>query len=173
VFRQESLVDIVGHAVFLFEVAHRQIIFTFNHPETAPLLVCDRRQLGQAVTNILKNAVEAIEENSVEPLSAAVPGHIKVNLIVSDTHLTIEISDNGPGLPDERDRILEPYVTTRKTGSGLGLAIVRKIIEEHFAEISFADNKGGGTIVSLRFSPLLIAERTQIGAETNYGKGQE
>jgi two-component system, NtrC family, nitrogen regulation sensor histidine kinase NtrY len=174
VFRQESLADIVGHAVFLFEVAHRQILFTFNHPEPAPLLVCDRRQLGQAVTNILKNAVEAIEENTIESQSdTSLLGHIKIELIGTDTHLTIEISDDGPGLPDERDRILEPYVTTRKTGSGLGLAIVRKIIEEHFAEISFADNEGGGTIVSLRFSPLLIAERTQIGAEPSYGKGLE
>jgi two-component system, NtrC family, nitrogen regulation sensor histidine kinase NtrY len=169
VFRLESLVDIVGHAIFLFEVAHRQIKFSFIHPEAPPMLVCDRRQLGQAVTNILKNAVEAIEENSADPTD----GHIKVELVFSDTFLTIKFSDNGPGLPPERDRILEPYVTTRKTGSGLGLAIVRKIIEEHFAEIGFEDAPGGGTIVSLRFSPVLIAERTQIGAQPVYGKSQE
>jgi two-component system, NtrC family, nitrogen regulation sensor histidine kinase NtrY len=161
VFRHDSLVDIIGHAIFLFEVAHRQIAFKFVYPEPPPMLVCDRRQLGQAVTNILKNAAEAIEENDQEGR----PGSIVVELIVADPYLTISFTDNGPGLPAERERILEPYVTTRKTGSGLGLAIVRKIIEEHFAEISFDDAQGGGTIVSLRFSPLLIAERTQIGTQ--------
>ncbi len=168
VFRQESLVDIVGHAIFLFEVAHRQIKFSFNHLEPAPLLVCDRRQLGQAVTNILKNSVEAIEENLEDPAT----GHIEIDLITSETHVVIKFTDNGPGLPDERDRILEPYVTTRKTGSGLGLAIVRKIIEEHFAEISFDDADGGGTIVALRFSHVLIAERIQAGTEQTQEKGR-
>jgi two-component system, NtrC family, nitrogen regulation sensor histidine kinase NtrY len=169
VFRQESLVDIIGHAIFLFEVAHRQIAFEFKHSDIAPMLICDRRQLGQAVTNILKNAVEAIEENLKNPDE----GRIEVNLVASAEQILITFKDNGPGLPAERDRILEPYVTTRKTGSGLGLAIVRKIIEEHFAEISFDDADGGGAIVSLRFSPAIIAERTRTIAGIAHEKELE
>jgi two-component system, NtrC family, nitrogen regulation sensor histidine kinase NtrY len=65
VFRQESLIDIVGHAIFLFEVAHTDIGFTFDHPPELPNLICDRRQLGQAITNILKNSVESIQEQKL------------------------------------------------------------------------------------------------------------
>ena len=169
VFREENLVDIVRHAIFLFEVAHSKIKFNFSYPAAPTILVCDRRQLGQAVTNILKNAVEAIEENQLEAAS----GLIEVALVVSNTQITLEVCDNGPGLPGERDRILEPYVTTRKTGSGLGLAIVRKIMEEHFAEISFGDAINGGAVVSLHFSPLLIAERTQIEVQPIFEKDRD
>ncbi len=169
VFRLESVTDIVGHAIFLFEVGHRQIKFDFRHPETAPMLICDRRQLGQAVTNILKNAVEAIEENPSDLHS----GHIEVELSNANSQVIISFKDNGPGLPAERDRILEPYVTTRNKGSGLGLAIVRKIIEEHFAEISFGDAEQGGAVVTLRFSPAIIAEKTQYNADSHLEKGLE
>jgi two-component system, NtrC family, nitrogen regulation sensor histidine kinase NtrY len=154
-FRQESLVDIVGHSIFLFEVGHREIKFNFNHPDEAPLLVCDRRQLGQAVTNILKNAVEAIEESEEKVIN----GKIDIDLISYETQIILTIRDNGPGLPPDEERILEPYVTTREKGSGLGLAIVRKIIEEHFGEISIENVDGTGALVTIRFSPNIIAER--------------
>ena len=69
----------------------------------------------------------------------------------------LRIADNGTGLPEQRERIFEPYVTTRKTGSGLGLAIVKKILEEHGATIEFADNPGGGTVVTTVFPETLFA----------------
>ncbi len=159
VFRQENLADVVGHAVFLFEVAHPDIAFNFMQSGSAPMLICDRRQLGQAVTNILKNAVEAISEMDK---SDSFAGKIDISMAEADGVISLDIRDNGPGLPPERDRIQEPYVTTRVKGSGLGLAIVRKIIEEHFADISFEDANGGGARVILRFSADTIAQQTQL-----------
>ena len=160
-FKPEDLHDIIGHAVFLHEVAHPKIKFDYSHPKTAPALVCDRRQLGQAFTNILKNAVEAIEENEIAS------GNITINLSVKKGNVIVAFRDNGPGLPEERERIVEPYVTTRNTGSGLGLAIVHKIVEEHFAEIAFGDAPGGGAMVTISFSPETIAERTSVTGKNN------
>ena len=70
---------------------------------------------------------------------------------------TIIVRDSGIGLPAARDRIVEPYVTTRARGTGLGLAIVKKIVEEHFGTISFTDNEGGGTCVTIRFDTVALA----------------
>jgi two-component system, NtrC family, nitrogen regulation sensor histidine kinase NtrY len=160
VFKTEDIADIIGHSMFLLEVGHPDIQFEFTPPKTLLSLVCDRRQLGQAITNILKNAVESIEESS-----SSVTGKIFINLTQADSFIQISVTDNGPGLPADRERILEPYVTTRQTGSGLGLAIVQKIIEEHFAEIRIEDALGGGAVVTMQFSPDLIAERTQQAPE--------
>ena len=159
VFRSENLVDIVGHAVFLFEVAHTDVAFEFVHDGMLPNLVCDRRQLGQAITNILKNGVESIEERKK---SGGESGRIKVCLIADGDLMKVSFADNGSGLPEDRDRILEPYITTRSRGSGLGLAIVKKIVEEHSAEITFTDAPGGGAVVTLVFAPALIAERAGV-----------
>ncbi len=156
VFRSENLTDIVGHAIFLFEVAHTDITFAFEHDGTAPGLICDRRQLGQAITNILKNAVESIVERKKSNTDA---GKIDVRMEVGGDTIKLSFTDNGTGLPQDRDRIVEPYITTRSTGSGLGLAIVKKIVEEHFADISFADAQGGGAVVTLIFSPGIAAAK--------------
>lgn len=156
VFRSENLVDIVGHAIFLFEVAHTDVAFEFVHEGMPPNLICDRRQLGQAITNILKNGVESIEEQKKNGGNA---GKIKISLITDGDRIKLSFTDNGCGLPDDRDRILEPYVTTRSRGSGLGLAIVKKIVEEHSAEMIFTDAPGGGAVVTLEFAPALIAEK--------------
>ena len=156
VFRDEDIVDIVGHALFLFEVGNSNVEFEFMHSSDKIPLVCDRRQLGQAVTNIVKNAVEAIQENGESKT-----GKITVNINQHDDFIDLIIQDNGPGLPPEKDRILEPYVTTRETGSGLGLAIVRKIAEEHFAEIIIENGEEGGAIVTLRFQPSAIEKNNE------------
>lgn len=149
IFRDESLSDIVGHSVFLFEVAHSEITFNFDSPKEAPSLLCDRRQIGQAVTNLLKNAAEAIEARGANKER----GRIVVEIIEADGHLDVVVRDNGIGLPEAKERLVEPYVTTRTSGSGLGLAIVKKIIEEHQGEIRFDDAPGGGAQVMLRFFP--------------------
>ena len=157
VFREEDMADIVGHAIFLFEVAHGDIRFSLENSAKGPIhLNCDRRQIGQAVTNMLKNAVEAIGER-IEKSGAEHAGVIAVSLTQNASELVLRIADNGTGLPEQRERIFEPYVTTRKTGSGLGLAIVKKILEEHGATIEFADNPGGGTVVTTVFPETLFA----------------
>ena len=163
VLRQESLLDIVGHAIFLHQVAHPNIEFLVEHDSEIPALTCDRRQLGQAVTNILKNAVEAIEEKMSEAqIAPDFSGIVTTNITYQDKFVTLTICDNGKGLPKDRDRIVEPYVTTRATGSGLGLAIVKKIVEEHFAEISFSDAEGGGAKVAIKFSTKTLAASADV-----------
>jgi two-component system nitrogen regulation sensor histidine kinase NtrY len=119
-------------------------------PEPSPRLVCDRRQLGQALTNVVKNAVEAIQQKREAGNSG---GEERVNVTVreGEGHVCIEITDSGVGLPSERGRLTEPYMTTRAKGTGLGLAIVKKIVEEHFGSVEFEDGPGGGTLVRLVF----------------------
>ena len=118
VFREENLTDIVAHAVFLFEVAHREITFEFEKSSGNLSVTCDRRQLGQAVTNLLKNAAEAIGERMSK--DGGPDGKVTVSLLEKGKEVILEVADNGIGFPDARERIVEPYVTTRKTGSGLG-----------------------------------------------------
>lgn len=161
-FRPENVHDIVGHAVFMFEVAHPDVRFTYRQNVDAPMLTSDRRQLGQAITNLLKNAVESIQERKKENDA---DGVISVDLNADGASLVISIADNGIGLPADRQRILEPYITNRATGSGLGLAIVKKITEEHFGEISLTDNPGGGAVVTLKFIPDLVAAKVAKSAE--------
>ena len=169
VFHDESFIDLSRQALFLHEVAHPDIAFSLNAPD-AVSLICDRRQIGQALTNIVKNAVEAIEARA--PGGPA--GEIAMTLTPSEDHLIATIADNGIGLPIERDRIVEPYMTTRARGTGLGLAIVKKIIEEHCGTITFADRLGGGTIVTIIFDTGALAtiiDDARDPAETSQGEG--
>ena len=101
----------------------------------------DERLIGHAFGNLLKNAAEAIEGM---PEEADVQGHIRVSLTESEKGLDITIEDNGPGFPEDvRDRLLEPYVTTREKGTGLGLAIVNRIIVDHGGSISLQNRLDG------------------------------
>lgn len=147
IFREEAIVDIARQAIFLQEVAHPAIRFELDSDGLSPVMICDRRQLGQALINLVKNAVEAIEENPDQRDA----GEIMMSVRVEGRHLHIVVADNGPGLPAERERLTEPYMTTRKRGTGLGLAIVRKIVEDHFGQLLLRDRPDGGTIVDLDF----------------------
>ncbi len=164
VFRSESLVDIARQTLFLHEVAHPGIAFTLAHDDPGPTLVCDRRQIGQALTNVVKNAVEAVEAN----LDAREAG-VAMTLTEADGRITITLADTGIGLPAARDRIVEPYVTTRARGTGLGLAIVKKIVEEHFGTITFDDRPGGGTIVTICFDATMLATLDSGGEDQAIG----
>lgn len=170
VFRREGIDDIARHALFLHEVAHQDIRFEYRSDAEGMELVCDRRQLGQALTNIVKNAVEAIEP---KPASAEGEphGHVSMTVRRDEAHLLIEVQDDGIGLPPERERILEPYMTTRSKGTGLGLAIVKKIVEEHVGEIRFDDADGGGARVTLRF-PVAALEKLEDGQVIALPKGK-
>jgi two-component system, NtrC family, nitrogen regulation sensor histidine kinase NtrY len=154
VFALESLTDICKQAIFLQEVAHPDITFEFVAPGGEMSIVCDHRQLGQAMTNILKNAVEAVGARQEREPGAV--RHITVSIDALHTGAALlTIADSGIGLPADRNSIVEPYVTTRSNGTGLGLAIVKRIAEEHGGALEFTDNPGGGTIVSMK----LDAER--------------
>ncbi|MCP3729075.1 ATP-binding protein [Sphingomonas sp. MG17] len=164
VFREESLLDIARQTLFLHEVAKPEIRFTLDHDGPAPL-VSDRRQLGQALTNLVKNAIEAVEARP-ESDGDGEQGLVAMTIREGDQgQLLLDIADNGIGLPAERERIVEPYMTTRSRGTGLGLAIVKKIIEEHFGTMAFADRPGGGTIVTLCFDTATLAPMAGTGGE--------
>ena len=158
-FAPEPVAEIARQALFLHEVAHPEIGFSLEVPDPAPMLVCDRRLLGQALTNIVKNGVEAIEQKKEGGKKAAKGGdRIAMTIRADGPRVIIEVSDTGIGLPAERGRLTEPYMTTRAKGTGLGLAIVKKIVEEHFGQIEFDDAPGGGSLVRLLFDADTLAQ---------------
>ncbi len=166
VFRTENLDDILKQALFMQDVGWPTITFTFVSDDQPISLVCDRRQLGQALTNIIKNAAEAIQQRAETNSDFQVSdGEITLALRTENQLVVVELTDNGIGLPIERDRIVEPYMTTRASGTGLGLAIVKKIVEEHFGEMKFSDAPNAGTRVTIRLSPSKLARLAHDTAE--------
>ncbi len=143
VMRDEDIGDLIKHAVFLQRVALPQITFALLTPDVAVMVECDGRLVSQALTNVLKNAGEAVRarfgtEGEDEQLSTG--GRVEIRLVQTPTHVAIEIVDNGVGLPTEdRNRLTEPYVTKRAKGTGLGLAIVKKIMEDHKGVLALED----------------------------------
>jgi two-component system nitrogen regulation sensor histidine kinase NtrY len=115
--------------------------------------------VSQALVNILKNAAESIQARDGE----APPGHITLSARGDGHDLVVAVEDNGRGLPQEgRDRLTEPYVTTRAKGTGLGLAIVKKIMEDHSGELILEDRDGGGARVKLVFREADLRLATTI-----------
>ncbi|SNS43933.1 sensor histidine kinase [Sphingopyxis indica] len=172
-FGVEDVRDILKQAVFLFEVAKPDIHFSVRTPNEIEPLVCDRRLLSQALTNIVKNAVEAIEEKSKNDDAPAV-GNIEAKLDMGARgEVRITVLDDGIGLPAARDAIAEPYMTTRRGGTGLGLAIVQKIVEQHFGELEFSDNPAGqGTCVTLTLHPDRLGPLVGKSGEGTAGQGE-
>jgi len=157
VFREENVHDIARAALFLHEVAHPGISFSLDPPSADIRLVCDRRQLSQALTNIVKNAVEAIELRHNRGEQHSDGDRIDLSVRREADQLVFDLTDTGVGLPQDRERLTEPYMTTRVRGTGLGLAIVKKIVEEHLGEIAFLDRAGGGTRVRIAFDADRLA----------------
>lgn len=164
VIRREELQELIRHAVFLQRIAQPHIQFDIVAPEAAVCIECDGRLVSQALTNLLKNACEAIAARRAE--DDADPGRIEITVGATTERVTIAIKDNGIGLPPEhRHRLTEPYVTTRAKGTGLGLAIVRKVVEDHGGELILADvrdfegEQSSGAVVRMIF-PLVQTERT-------------
>ena len=170
VFRREDVHDIARNALFLHEVAHPEVKFMLD-PATGQFpLVCDRRQLAQALTNIVKNGVEAIEARRQRGDPSNDGDCIALTVSRQDDRLVIDVTDTGVGLPEDRERLTEPYMTTRIRGTGLGLAIVKKIVEEHHGEIAFLDRAGGGSHVRIAFDAdrlAALAGPNEEGAPTD------
>jgi two-component system nitrogen regulation sensor histidine kinase NtrY len=157
VFREEDVHEIARQALFLHEVAHPAVSFTLEPPAGEFRMVCDRRQLAQALTNVVKNSVEAIESRRNRGEHSLAGDRVDLRLRRDGGLLVIDILDTGVGLPEDRERLTEPYMTTRVRGTGLGLAIVKKIVEEHMGEIAFLDRQGGGTHVRISFDTAKLA----------------
>lgn len=149
VIRLENLTDLCRQAVFLQRNAHSDVAIATELPDHAVYFRCDGRQLSQALTNLMLNAAEAIEARA----DGSDPGRIVVRLRYGDGTTAIEVEDNGKGLPEEaRERLTEPYFTTRLKGTGLGLAIVKKIMEDHGGRLRLEDAPDGGARVVLELS---------------------
>ncbi|AXB76681.1 HAMP domain-containing histidine kinase [Novosphingobium sp. P6W] len=151
VFRAEDPAALTRQALFLQEVARPHIDFAFSADRDIGTIDCDRHQFGQAMTNVLKNAVEAIEAKA-KTADEGYRGAISVEVVDHEHSILVRVTDNGIGLSQDKERLIEPYVTTREKGTGLGLAIVNKIIEEHGGEMTFTAAQGGGTTVTMRFA---------------------
>jgi two-component system nitrogen regulation sensor histidine kinase NtrY len=160
VIRREELREMANHALFLERNAHPEIEYLLTAPEERFAAPCDARMLGQAVTNLLRNAAAAILEpgGDGEGPDKRKKGQIEVRLEREGGKAVIAVLDNGKGLPVELlPRLTEPYVTTRAKGTGLGLAIARKIIEDHGGELRMENRAEGGARVALIW-PAAAAE---------------
>src|SRR4029077_6907280 len=169
VMTNEDVADTVRQAVFLIRVAHPDIDFEVDLPAELIPARFDRRLISQALTNIVKNATEAI--GAVPPPPNPSPqagqggegerGRIAVTARREGKQNAIAVIDNAIGRPKEnRERPLEPYVTTREKGTGLGLAIVGRILEEHGGRIALGDSPDGsarGAWARLRFTAERVA----------------
>jgi two-component system nitrogen regulation sensor histidine kinase NtrY len=152
VIKPENLVEIVRQTVFLQRTAHPDIAFETIFPTRSITVRCDARLVGQALINIVKNAIEAIELRIAEQ-RADPAGHIRVSISDVTGQAAVIVEDNGNGLPQQgRERLTEPYVTTRAKGTGLGLAIVKKIMEDHQGELVLEDGEPDGTRAKLIFA---------------------
>jgi two-component system nitrogen regulation sensor histidine kinase NtrY len=137
VIAAEDVADTVRQVVFLQRVGNEDIDIDLDLGEDPMPAQFDRRLISQGLTNIIKNATEAI---SAVPAAERGRGHIRVTAVRDDDLVVVDVIDNGIGLPKEnRNRLLEPYVTTREKGTGLGLAIVGKILEEHGGGLELRD----------------------------------
>ncbi|MCP3383129.1 PAS domain-containing sensor histidine kinase [Bradyrhizobium sp. CCGUVB4N] len=141
VMEGEDVADTVRQAVFLMKVAHPELDIEAEFKDDPLRAQFDRRLISQAVTNIVKNATEAIEQVPPEELGKD-GGKGRIDVVVSreGEDVLIDVIDNGIGLPKvARSRLLEPYVTTRAKGTGLGLAIVGRVLEDHGGRIELKD----------------------------------
>ena len=146
VFAKEDLRDIVQNTVFSRKCLEQGIVYDVSLPDDVLDFYCDAGQIVQVLTNILKNAEEAVLAY-LETLDEPVKGCIKVSVSREDNTYVIVIHDNGPGFPTKlMDRLTEPYITTRSKGTGLGLAIVKKIIEDHGGILELANDSDGAKV---------------------------
>jgi len=165
VMKTEDLVAICREVAFLQRQPRPEITVTLDCQDQPLYLRCDGRLLRQALINLVQNAIDAIDGRDKQGPEPLPKGQVVIRLRETDRTTTIEVDDNGRGLPmDGRERLTEPYVTTRAKGTGLGLAIVKKIMEDHAGELRLEDAPNGGARVSLVFPGGVreaVPERTE------------
>lgn len=136
--RRGDIMTVVRDAIVLSENAHRDIAYSKDLPEGPVEVSFDETMMNQVFNNLLKNAAEAIETRKEKHPDNDLKPEIRVHISVDD-EMTISIQDNGIGLPAQRSKLFEPYVTHREKGTGLGLSIVKKIVEEHGGRLELQD----------------------------------
>lgn len=155
VLRPEDVGRIAREALVLQRSARPEIEWVTAIPERGLMANCDRRLLGQALTNLLQNAADAVMMRARSPGEPL--GRIEVRVVTEGDTVVIQVEDDGVGLPEkDRSRLTEPYVTHKVKGTGLGLAIVKKIMEDHGGELLLDDRVSGpGAVASLAL-PLIV-----------------
>ena len=139
--RNENLTALLASVVSLQQAGQPNVLINLSQPKAPIIISIDSTLINQALTNIIKNAGEAIEARKRNNPFPGYSGIINVVLLDANHSVLLKISDNGIGLPQDRSRLFEPYVTTREKGTGLGLAIVKKIIEEHGGVLKLEDSE--------------------------------
>ncbi|MCK5424341.1 MAG: PAS domain-containing sensor histidine kinase [Emcibacter sp.] len=155
IVKMENLTEITKHAYFLQEVANNNIKFELDCGPEILNIECDAGQIGQALTNLIKNATESIAamEVSAKKNGGDYQGRVTVSILDNNGDTSVKIADNGVGLPEHLiDKLIEPYITTRTKGTGLGLAIVKKIMTDHGGDLHLENNKNIGATVTLVFN---------------------
>ncbi|EPX80303.1 Nitrogen regulation protein NtrY [Litoreibacter arenae DSM 19593] len=166
--RETDLMKLVRDAVVLQQSGQPGVEITLDSTEPEILSELDQTMIGQALTNLIKNAGEAIETYQENGAANGHKPQIKVAVTTSDKDVTVTISDNGVGLPEDRTRLFEPYVTTRAKGTGLGLPIVKKIIEEHGGSLvlrdaeAFDDTGHRGAMAVIKLPRLAAGKRRNV-----------
>lgn len=160
--RSEDLVKLVRDAVVLQQAGQPDVTFDVALPQDTLLADLDATMISQALTNLIKNAGEAIESYRQKRGAPEHVGQIRVDLTTEGRVATLRIMDNGIGLPEDRTRLFEPYVTTRSEGTGLGLPIVKKIIEEHGGSLALEDAPvfDGSADDSAHFGAMAVIQLT-------------
>ena len=138
--KKENLSALVESTVSLQQAGQPNVVINLSIPKLPVFISIDATLINQALTNILKNAGESIGTRLQTASASNHHGVIEVSLKNKSESVLLHISDNGVGLPQDRSRLFEPYVTTRDKGTGLGLAIVKKIIEEHGGILKLEDS---------------------------------
>jgi len=173
IYRPTDLNDAARQALFLIEVANTDVNYHLNEPARIITADCDGRLLGQAIANVVKNATESVQArmNQQHLVGKTVePGLVELSLEENDENIRIVIIDNGLGLPEgQKDRLTDPYVTTREKGTGLGLAIVKRIVEEHGGRVRLSDRQNvRGARAVLVFSKTALSRRAEAQALADY-----
>lgn len=172
--RDQDLAQLVRDAVLLQKTGRPDIKLISDVPATDLPALIDGTMITQALTNLIKNAGEAIDTLKEEGAPEGLIPQVHVSMKVDGANAQITIADNGIGLPEDRARLFEPYVTTRSEGTGLGLPIVKKIIEEHGGSLVLTDapvfegqdHFGAMAVITL---PLGIDHNTAGNEEKNHG----
>jgi two-component system nitrogen regulation sensor histidine kinase NtrY len=163
-----DLGELVRQAVFAQRIVSADVDVSAQTPEAPVIVVCDARLIAQALTNVLKNAAEAIAGRRAQG-EGDEAHRIAAVLRLAGDHAVIEVTDTGIGLPaKDRARLVEPYITTREKGTGLGLAIVKRILEEHGGRLDLVDPPDGarGALVRLTLPLTPPAADAGLARET-------
>jgi two-component system, NtrC family, nitrogen regulation sensor histidine kinase NtrY len=157
VIKPEDVGRVAREVLVLQKTARPEIAWHTDIPEQGPVVPCDRRLLGQALTNLLQNAADAVAMRGEATGQAG--GTIGLSVQPGENEVRIIVTDNGVGLPEEdRARLMEPYVTHKPKGTGLGLAIVKKIMEDHGGRLTLDDQPDGPGAVACLVLPAKVSD---------------